>query len=231
METFIVAARFIKLNHFHISQHTLRTETRYLGPRFKFYHPLFGLNQTDLKVGDEIAAYDGDICVGATKLTSKDLSKNAASIIASASDADKVNGFIENNDIVLKYWSDASKSEIDLSISVLDGSLMYNKYGSMFAMLNKQMPGIDDNGLKSLEIDMYPNPAINNVTISFSASNMASSIFTSITCAPSSTCARAIESASSYFSSLISRKNFLDPATFVLSPILTKFISGITLRA
>jgi len=129
---------------------------------------LIGLKDAGLQVGDEIAAFDGEICVGATKLSTEDLNKNSASIIASASDADQVNGFTENNDIKLKYWHVDSNSKSELSLSILDGNLIYNKYGSMFAMLNKQMPGIDDNGLNSLEIDMYPNPAINNVTISFS---------------------------------------------------------------
>ena len=53
------------------------------------------------------------------------------------------------------------------------------------------------------------------------------SIFTSITKAPSSTCLRAILSASSYFFSLIKRRNLRDPATLHRSPTLIKFISGV----
>ena len=64
------------------------------------------------------------------------------------------------------------------------------------------------------------------VTISFCPSSRASSIFMSRICAPLSTCCRAIPSASSYFSSLISLANFLDPVTLVRSPTFTKFVSG-----
>ena len=52
-------------------------------------------------------------------------------------------------------------------------------------------------------------------------------MFTSSTCAPLSTCCLAMLSASSYFSSLISLANFLEPVTFVLSPTFTKFVSGL----
>ena len=65
------------------------------------------------------------------------------------------------------------------------------------------------------------------VVISSRASSKPSSIFTSITKAPSSTCLRAILSASSYFFSLIKRRNLRDPATLHRSPTLIKFISGV----
>ncbi|CDA21324.1 unknown [Bacteroides sp. CAG:144] len=65
-----------------------------------------------------------------------------------------------------------------------------------------------------------------NVTISFCASSMASSILMSMICAPSSTCLRAIPRASSYFFSEISRKNLREPATLHRSPTLIKLFSG-----
>ena len=66
-----------------------------------------------------------------------------------------------------------------------------------------------------------------NFTISTSPSSKASSMFTSSTCAPFSTCCLATVNASSYFSSLMSLANFFDPVTFVLSPTLTKLVSGL----
>ena len=67
-----------------------------------------------------------------------------------------------------------------------------------------------------------------NVVISDSASSRPSSILTSITKAPSSTCLRAIDNASSYFFSLIRRRNFLEPATLHLSPTFTNLTSGVS---
>ena len=66
-----------------------------------------------------------------------------------------------------------------------------------------------------------------NVVMACTPSSMPSSIFTSMICAPPSTCSLAIESASSYFSSLINRRNFRDPVTLVRSPTFTKLVSGV----
>ena len=65
------------------------------------------------------------------------------------------------------------------------------------------------------------------VTIAFSPSSNASSMFTSSICAPFSTCCLATTSASSNCSSLMRVANFLEPVTFVRSPTFTKFVSGL----
>ena len=62
-------------------------------------------------------------------------------------------------------------------------------------------------------------------SISLALSSMASSMFMSMTVAPSSICFAAICNASSYLPSAMRRANFLEPATFVLSPTLVKLFS------
>ena len=69
---------------------------------------------------------------------------------------------------------------------------------------------------------------LRKVVISSAASSNPSSMLTSITNAPSSTCLRAIDKASSYFFSFIKRRNLREPATLQRSPTLTKLISGVT---
>ena len=49
-------------------------------------------------------------------------------------------------------------------------------------------------------------------------------------CAPPSTCALAISKASSYFSSLINRRNLREPVTLVRSPTFTKLVSGVMIK-
>ena len=61
-------------------------------------------------------------------------------------------------------------------------------------------------------------------------SSMASSMLMSSTCAPDSTCERAIAVASSKECSFISRRNFLLPATLHRSPTFRKLRSGETIR-
>ena len=65
-------------------------------------------------------------------------------------------------------------------------------------------------------------------TISAWVSSRPSSMLMSITCAPSSTCLRAMLSASLYFFSLISRRNLREPATLHRSPTFTKLFSAFT---
>ena len=69
-----------------------------------------------------------------------------------------------------------------------------------------------------------PASMFRNVTISLPASSKPSSMFISMSCAPSSTCLRAMSSASLYFFSFIKRRNFLEPATLQRSPTLMKFM-------
>ncbi len=68
------------------------------------------------------------------------------------------------------------------------------------------------------------------VVMACTPSSNASSMFTSITCAPFSTCCLATLSASSYLLSRIRRANFLLPVTLVRSPTLIKFVSGRTIK-
>ena len=66
------------------------------------------------------------------------------------------------------------------------------------------------------------------LVISSAPSSNPSSMLMSSTCAPSSTCFRAMSSASSYFFCWISRKNRREPATLHRSPIFKKLICGDT---
>ena len=62
-------------------------------------------------------------------------------------------------------------------------------------------------------------------------SSMASSMLTSMICAPFSTCCRATATASSYFSSRISRAKALLPVTFARSPTFTNKDSSSIFKA
>ncbi|MBK6285934.1 MAG: hypothetical protein IPF54_27525 [Draconibacterium sp.] len=53
---------------------------------------LVELAEANLQVGDEIAAFDGEICVGAIKLTEFDLNNNAVGIAVSASELNETTG-------------------------------------------------------------------------------------------------------------------------------------------
>jgi hypothetical protein len=120
----------------------------------------FGLNEIQLKSGDEIAVFDGKLCVGALKLMEKNFTMNTVSIPASASDADIINGFIDGNPIVLKLWKFDSDTESELLPDLIKGEMLYNKHASVFIKLKEISDFIDD-------INIYPNPASNKVNIRF----------------------------------------------------------------
>ena len=78
----------------------------------------------------------------------------------------------------------------------------------------------------TLEISGSAITKFKNLTMASLPSISPSSILISIIWAPPSTCSRATLKASSNFSSLIKRRNFFEPATFVRSPTFTKFVSA-----
>ena len=65
-----------------------------------------------------------------------------------------------------------------------------------------------------------------NRVIAATPSSIASSMFTSMSCAPLVTCSRAMSTASSSAPSATSRANLRDPVTFVRSPTLTNALPG-----
>jgi hypothetical protein len=67
-------------------------------------------------------------------------------------------------------------------------------------------------------------------TIAAFESSIASSMFTSMTCAPFSTCWRATTSASSNWPFRTMRANAFEPVTFVRSPTLMKSVPDVTLN-
>jgi hypothetical protein len=125
------------------------------------------LHATHFRTGDEIAAFDGEVCVGAVKLTETDLMNDAVSIPVSAAEPDGQHGFREGNPIEIRVWHMNKSAVAQTQSTVVEGDLMYQKRASVFIQLTAQTPtGIND--FKSVKIDMFPNPASDNVTLRFS---------------------------------------------------------------
>ncbi len=125
------------------------------------------LYQSGLKIGDELAAYDGNICVGAVKLNENNMNINAVSIAASVSDENGLNGFTEGNPITIRVWHWNQGAAIEPSLKVINGNLIYQKHGSVILYLsNEIITGI--NTLSSfIGVKIYSNPASDKVTVKF----------------------------------------------------------------
>ena len=126
-----------------------------------------GLKNSDLQQGDEIAAFDGALCVGAVKISASNIENNVVSLSASVSDKDIMNGFTEGNPIELRVWHVSKSAEFQTQTEVIRGTMLYTEYGSVFVQLTGQTTTAV-NAFESVDLEMYPNPAHNQVTLRFS---------------------------------------------------------------
>ena len=125
------------------------------------------LNENNFQVGDEIAVFDGKICVGAVKLIEMDFNNKIISIPASSSDLDGANGFSDGNHVILKKWKSETNEEITLLPEIIEGEMIFNKQASVFTLLNNQSTSATDM-FNNLQILIYPNPARSTATVRFS---------------------------------------------------------------
>lgn len=127
---------------------------------------IINLNETNLKIGDEIAAFDNDICVGAVKLNDTNFRQGIVSVKASVSEDNMENGFTVGNSITLKTWHAGTNQPLLQQQLVVEGEMIFNRNASVFIkLINHTPPNIEDPFFN--KIKMYPNPASNNVTIKF----------------------------------------------------------------
>ena len=128
----------------------------------------FGLKESGFFTGDELAAFDGDICVGTLKLTEDCLSEGMASLIASCStDFALKDGFTEGNPIMLFGWNKLTGYRSALQSDVLEGEMKYEKNASVLIQM-KSLTTIANNIENSINFDVFPNPAKNTITVQFS---------------------------------------------------------------
>lgn len=129
---------------------------------------LVGLQESGISVGDELAAFDGTICVGSLKITENDLIEGSASLIVSFStDNQNNNGFTEGHVIELSAWSQMSGDEFIVQTDVVSGQFKYSKNSSVLVKLKSLTTGIKSFEDK-FQIDVFPNPSQGRFTVRFS---------------------------------------------------------------
>jgi len=86
---------------------------------------LVGLNESGISVGDELAAFDGERCVGAIKINENHLISGIVSLISSYSTlVEHSDGFTEGHSIQLKSWNKLSGLQSDIQIELINGDLI-----------------------------------------------------------------------------------------------------------
>ncbi|TNF42318.1 MAG: T9SS type A sorting domain-containing protein, partial [Bacteroidetes bacterium] len=134
---------------------------------------LVELPQGVLNIGDELAIFDKEICVGSVKVQPHHLKTPSISIITSAADNLGANGFFEGNTFTLKLWDSQQKRETDIIFSVLRGSSRFIKNGSTFLSL-KNLPittFAETAGLAESKISCFPNPFSTGLTVEINLEN------------------------------------------------------------
>ncbi len=124
-----------------------------------------------LEIGDEIAAFDGNILVGAIKINSQNIFNNDLPVFNTISSG---NGYTSGNPIILKAWDKSENKEY-----VLNDYTLLNPYGDAwtenvfpsedgeYSLLHFSTTGISDENEMTQTISIHPNPSegIFNISI------------------------------------------------------------------
>jgi hypothetical protein len=129
-----------------------------------------GLNNIGISVGDELAAFDGSVCVATTKITEANLLSGSASLVPSFStDNLNLNGFKSGDPIQISAWSKLSGDESKVDAEVITGQMKYEKNASVLVKMKSATIATDITKLDDVvKIDVFPNPCQGRVTVRFS---------------------------------------------------------------
>jgi hypothetical protein len=128
------------------------------------------IREAGIVAGDELAAFDGDLCVGTLKITESHMTNGYASIAASYSTDDKLqNGFKIGDPIQVKVWNPTSGEVSTVQTEVLGGQMTYEKNASVIVKLVSLLAATGLNAFDNMvKIEVYPNPGNGKVTVRFS---------------------------------------------------------------
>ena len=139
---------------------------------------LVNLSESGILEGDEIAIFDGNICVGSAKINIQhsmfNIQHSSISIPVSAADNIEVkNGFAEGNPITMKLWNSRNNQEFVLEPEIVKGTSTFTKHETTIASIEKyattSLEGIPGSNIP--EINCYPNPFSDEITIEINLVN------------------------------------------------------------
>ncbi|MBN1790231.1 MAG: T9SS type A sorting domain-containing protein [Bacteroidales bacterium] len=122
---------------------------------------------SNLKPGDEISVYDGDVCVGVAVIGNR--SEKFVSVAVSADDpaTTEIDGFVKGNSMSFRIWRTADNSETHVN-----SVYFYAGYTDVFEPMGTTVAGVSipANGMSELVTsfgDNYPNPFVLETTFNF----------------------------------------------------------------
>ncbi len=129
--------------------------------------PVYSIYVEGLEIGDEVAAYDGDLLVGAMKISSHNTYENELPVFSSIISG---RGFEAGNPIILKVWNSDSKSTVTVDFTMSDPyneaytDEFYPYEDSRYSIVN-----ITKNSSETIEemVSVYPNPFSKTTSINY----------------------------------------------------------------
>jgi len=119
--------------------------------------------------GDEIAVYDGDVCVGAGVITLDD-GNYSAIIVASMDDptTEAKDGYTEGKQIIFKYRNKELQNPIELEAESILGVDQFKPLGTYVVSLSNQWLKTDEeNEFVKVDVNTYPNPVKDQMTVEY----------------------------------------------------------------
>ncbi len=134
-------------------------------PYFPMHIALYPCDE--LQAGDEIAVYDGNICVGATVIS--DDTEKPIIIKASRQEPDlkSINGYTEGNTIQLMVWKHQSGEVLQAGYEYLEGSQRFAPLETLTGKLKAYENEDNDPNTGTVNFKVMPNPFAQktNVTV------------------------------------------------------------------
>jgi len=129
---------------------------------------LVGLTETGFSVGDELAAFDGTLCVGSVKLNKDHFTQGSVSLIASSESIPEIqDGFTEGHSIQLYGWNKTTGIKTTIETESIDGEMKFEKLASLEINL-KSATTLTKNIENDYAFKVFPNPAKDMITVRFS---------------------------------------------------------------
>ena len=123
--------------------------------------PVYTIYVEGLAIGDEVAAYDGNVMVGSTVIVSVNTLENALPIFSTLTSQ---KGYVDGNNIILKVWDDQLQSQVSSTYTFVDEyeeayfESNYPSEDGEFSVINITK-GASDNIDVEANVSIYPNPA------------------------------------------------------------------------
>ena len=124
--------------------------------------PVYTMYIDGLEIGDEVAAYNGNVILGSMSVTSENVYNNALPVFSRLTNGD---GYVAGEPILLKVWSNDNIVMAEFEMESVYNSYVSNVYpgnDGEFSVVN-----ITKGAILSGEVVVYPNPATDVINIAF----------------------------------------------------------------